>query len=115
MSGFSDYLENLVIENHLRTTPVYVTIHTVDPTDAGTNPGITRVACNFAVPSNGVTSNTADVTFSSVAAGTYTHASIWDAASGGNMLYSGSLQTAKTADAGDNLSFAIGELTVTNS
>jgi hypothetical protein len=50
-----------------------------------------------------------------VAAGTYTHGSIWDASTGGNMLYSGALTNAKTVDLGDNLVFSIGDVDVTNS
>ncbi len=121
MPGFSDYLENKIIDHFLRgqasTAPaaVYVAVHTADPTDAGTgNAGTARVACTFAAPTNGVTSNTATVTFNGVAAGTYTYGSVWDAATGGNMLYSGALSASKTADAGDNLSFAAGQLTITN-
>ena len=74
MSEFSDYLENALINAVLRNTSytspatVYVALFTSDPTDAGTGTelsgnGYARTAVTFGSPSNGVTTNSADVTF----------------------------------------------------
>lgn len=120
MAGLSDFAEDKIIDVLLRNTAytgaatVYATIHTADPTDTGTaNAGITRVAATFSAPSGGATSNSGTVTFTSVTAGTYTHCSVWDAPTGGNMLLSGALTASKTADTGDNISFAATTLVVT--
>lgn len=40
--------------------------------------------------------------------GTITYVAIYDAASGGNLLFSAALQSAKTINSGDTLSFPIG-------
>lgn len=122
MTGFSDFLENKVIDVALRNTAytgpatVYATIHTADPLDTGAgNAGITRVAATFNAPAAGATANSALISFTGVPAGTYSYVSLWDANAAGNMLYSGALTAPKTADAGDTISFAAGSLTITNS
>lgn len=122
MPGFSDYLENKIIDHFLRAqasaapTTVYASLCTADPTDAGSGGGTvtSRVAVTFSAPADGVSSNTGTVTFPSVAAGAYAYVRIDDAASAGNMLYSGPLSATKNADAGDTITFAAGQLTVTN-
>lgn len=121
MAGFSDYVEDKIINLTLRNTAFaavatpYVMVHVGDPTDTGTGgtpTGGARQSAAFDAPAGGATSNSALITFAGVNAGTYTHVSVWDALAGGNMLYSGSLTASKTADAGDNLSFAAGELDI---
>jgi hypothetical protein len=63
-----------------------------------------------------VTSNNVAVTFPAPTAGwgTVVGFSIWDAASGGNMLFYGALASSKTVNSGDaQPSFAIGALALT--
>ncbi len=125
-NGFSDYLENAVLNATLRgvayTSPatVYVALFTSDPTDAATGTEVSggayaRQAITFGAPSAGTCSNSADVLFpiATAAWGTITHIGIFDAASGGNLLYSAALTTSKTIAADDQLKLATGAVTVT--
>jgi len=126
MAEFSNYLENAVINAVLRaqtyTSPatVYVSLYTSDPTDADTGTEVSggsyaRTAVTFAAPSNGVTSNSADVEFPQATAswGSVTHIGLHDAASAGNLLFHTPIDTTKTIDSGDIFKIATGNLTVT--
>ena len=142
MPGKSDYLEDLVLNGMFRNTgllaqtgSVYVGLKTADPTDAGsagTEPtigtaGYARVAVSratgsWAAPSDNAgsqrISNAAAITFPAstgawAAGAPLTHFEIRDAATAGNLLYSGALGTSRTVDAtGITVSFAIGALTI---
>lgn len=122
----SNYLENAFINASLRATnftaptTIYVSLHTADPTDAGTGTEVSggsyvRKAVTFAAPSNGVSASNADVTFDQATAswGTIGWIGIWDAVSTGNMLYHTALTTSKAIDTGDIFKIASGSLTVT--
>ena len=126
MAEMSNYLENALINVTLRNTAytspttVYVSLHTADPTDAGTGAEVSggsyaRKSATFAAPSDGVSATSADVTFDQATAswGTITHIGIWDALTTGNMLYHTPLTTSKTIDSGDIFKIASGSLTVT--
>ena len=126
MAEMSNYLENALINVTLRNTAytspttVYVSLHTADPTDAGTGAEVSggsyaRKSATFAAPSNGVSATSADVTFDQATAswGTITHIGIWDALTTGNMLYHTALDTSKAIDTGDIFKIASGSLTVT--
>lgn len=126
MSEISNYLENALINGTLRGTTftapasVFVSLHTADPTDAGTGTEVSggsyvRQAATFGAPSNGVSTTTADITYPQATAGygTVGFIGIWDAVSAGNMLYHTPLDTAKTIDTGDIFKIALGSLTVT--
>ena len=122
----SNYLENALINVTLRATSytapttVYVALYTNDPTDADTGTEVTggsyaRTAVTFAAPSNGVTTNSADVTFPTctLAWGTVTHIGIRDALTAGNLLYHTPLDASKTIDLGDIFKITTGNLSVT--
>ena len=126
MSEMSNYLENALINVTLRntayTTPttVYVALYTTDPTDADTGTEVTggayaRTAVTFGAPSNGVSTNSADVTFPTCTAGwgTVTHIGIRDASTAGNLLYHTPLDTSKTIDSGDIFKISSTNLSVT--
>lgn len=126
MAEMSNYLENALINVTLRntayTTPttVYVGLYTSDPTDANTGTEVSggsyaRTAVTFAAPSNGVTTNNADVTFTQATGswGTVGWIGILDSLSGGNLLYHTPLDVAKTIDSGDIFKIASGSLSVT--
>ena len=121
-----------VINFFLRANPgaltspatVYVGLFTVAPTnpgDAGTEVSTgggslyARTAVTFGAPVNGVASNSAPVTFPTAGASwtTVVAAGIFDMASGGTLLYYGTLGSSKTIDPGDTASFAVGQLSVT--
>ena len=126
MAEFSNYLENALINAVLRNTSytspttVYVSLYTTDPTDADSGTEVSggsyaRTAVTFGAPSNGVSTNSADVTFPTATAswGTVTHIGIHDASTSGNLLFHTPLDTAKTIDSGDIFKITTGNLSVT--
>ena len=126
MAEFSNYLENALINATLRATTytspatVYVSLYTTDPTDADTGTEVSggsyaRTAVTMGAPSNGVSTNSADVTFPTATGswGTVTHIGIHDALTTGNLLFHTALDTAKTIDTGDIFKITTGNLSVT--
>jgi hypothetical protein len=126
MAEMSNFLENALINATLRNTTytsvatVYVSLWTSDPTDAGSGTEVSggsyaRTAVTFGAPSNGVTTNSADVTFPTATAswGTVGWIGINDAATSGNLLYHTALDTSKTIDSGDIFKISTGNLSVT--
>ena len=126
MSELSNHLETALINATLRNTAytspaaVYAALFTTDPTDAGSGTEVSggsyaRTAITFGSPSNGVTTNSADVTFPTctVAWGTVTHMGIFDASTSGNLLYHTPLDASKTVDSGDIFKISSGNLSVT--
>jgi hypothetical protein len=126
MAEMSNFLENALINATLRNTTytsvatVYVSLWTSDPTDAGSGTEVSggsyaRTAVTFGAPSNGVTLNSADVTFPTATAswGVVGWIGINDAATSGNLLYHSPLDTSKTIDSGDIFKISTGNLSVT--
>ena len=126
MAEMSNYLENALINATLRNTAysspatVYVGLFTSDPTDAGSGTEVSggsyaRKAVTFAAPSNGVTTNSADVTFDQATAdwGVVGWIGIFDALTTGNLLYHTALNTAKTIETDDIFKIESGQLSVT--
>ena len=126
MAEFSNFLENALINAVLRNTTytspatVYVSLYTSDPTDADSGTEVSggsyaRTAVTMGAPSNGVSTNSADVTFPTATAswGTVTHIGIHDASTSGNLLFHTPLDTAKTIDSGDIFKITTGNLSVT--
>ena len=126
MAEMSNFLEDALINATLRATTytsvatVYVSLWTSDPTDAGSGTEVSggsyaRTAVTFAAPSNGVTTNDADVTFPTATAswGVVGWIGINDAATSGNLLYHSPLDTAKLIDSGDIFKITTGNLSVT--
>lgn len=126
MSEMSNFLENALINATLRATTytsvatVYVSLWTSDPTDAGSGTEVSggsyaRTAVTFAAPSNGVTTNSADVTFPTATAswGVVGWIGLNDASTSGNLLYHTALDASKTVDSGDILKISSGNLSVT--
>lgn len=129
MSAMTDYLENRLVDHMMRAVPynapaaLYVGLFTTATTDAagGTEVlgnGYARVQCGPSLiawkgtqgttsgnssGSGGVTSNAAPVTFPTPSGdwGSIGWYAIFDAASGGNMLFQGALQAMKTVNLGD--------------
>lgn len=130
MDAKSDYLEDNILNHVLRNTAytspttVYVALFTVSPADDGTGGtevsgfAYARQAVTFGAPSSGTVANSGAVTFpqaSGGAWGTIVAMGIYDANSGGNLLYYGDLATSKVVGDGDQISFANGALTVSES
>ena len=129
MSEMSSYLEDALLKATLLNTAFttvatpYVSLHTADPTDAGSGAEVSggsyaRQSASFGTPSvvgSSYRADTdADVTFPTATAswGTVTHIGIWNAASGGQLLYHTPLDSSKTIDSGDIFKITTGNLTV---
>jgi len=134
-SGFSDYLENALLNNHFNagtlTIPasIHLSLHTATVTDAGTGAevsttgtayarlAVVRNTTNFptATGTTGVISNGTLLQWAVATAswGTLTAFGIWDATTAGNLLYWGDLTATKVIDNGDRFEFPIGNLTIT--
>lgn len=136
--AFSQYFANQVL-SWVKGSPfptalsnVYVSLHTGDPGTAGTSNDVTStikgtatrttVASSafsavgaatgggFEVTNTGVVQITTSAV--NVATQTVTHFGIWDAATGGNFLASGSLTTSVGVQTGDTVQFNIGALSI---
>lgn len=125
MSQISNYLEDKLINLTLRNvaytpaTTVYVGLFLSDPTDAGTGTEVSggayaRTSAVFSASSNGSTANTNEILFPSATAdwGSITHAGLYDASTGGNLLYYSPLTIPKSIVIGDIFRIAAGNLTV---
>jgi hypothetical protein len=143
MSAMSDYLENQLVDFLLRNqtfTPpanLHFALFTAAPSDSGGGTEVTggsyarvsvaRSLANFAgtqgagttVASSGTggaTSNNNSITFAAPTAnwGSITHVGVFDASTGGNLLFHGALTTAKTVNNGDPApSFPAGSFALT--
>ena len=128
MAALSDYAEKLVLDylmtagSATRPTAWYVALYTAAPSDSGggtevSGNGYAREAIAFDAASSpaGTTSNNNVVSFTAVGGswGTITHIGIFDADTGGNLLWHGGLAASKTVGDGDTLEFAIGNVDLT--
>lgn len=122
--GMTDYTENGIL-NLMRGTGLtaytaYLALFTATPSDIGggtevTGTGYARQSVTFAAPVSGAMATSADVVFpvAGSAWGTITHHAIFDALTGGNMIYYGPLAAAKVIAGGEQLKFLAGALTIT--
>jgi hypothetical protein len=142
MSAMSDFLENKIIDQLFRgqtaptTTTLYVGLLTTAPSDTGggteasggsyARVTVTSSLANWAGTQSagsttassgtgGQTSNNAAITFPTPSAGwgTVTHFGIYDAASGGNLLFWGALTISKTINQADTVTFPAASLSIT--
>lgn len=141
MANLSDYLENKLVDHILRAatfskpTTVYIGLFTVNPSDSGggtevsggsyariqVGPGdASWTATQGGTTGNssgtgGQTNNAADTIFTQATAnwGTVTGIGIFDAVSGGNLLFWGALTTSKTVNNGDQFKIAAGNCPIT--
>ena len=138
----SDYLENKMIDQLFRgqtaptTSTLYVALLTAAPSDSGGGTEVSggsyaRVAVTSSLANwagtqsagsttassgtGGQTSNNIAITFPTPSAtwGTATHFGIYDASTGGNLLFHGELSIAKTINESDTVTFPVGTLSVT--
>lgn len=128
MSALSDYAEKLVLDwlmttgSATRPSGWYVGLFTASPNDAGggtevSGSGYSRKSASFNAASSpgGTTSNSAVVSWTAAGGnyGTVTHIGIFDASTGGNLIWHGALSTSKTVNDGDTIQFSAGNLTLT--
>ena len=122
---FTSYTDNKLIDHLLgpntfaKPSAKYVALYVGDPTAGGTEVATTgsayaRLSGAFTIAAN-VATNTSDLQWSAATAawGTITHAAVYDAATGGNMLVSAPLAAAKTIASGDILRIPATNLTIT--
>ena len=127
MTAFSDYAENLAItwllsaDSATRPTAWFASLHTAAPGDTGTAEistasNYTRQTIVTASAGTGTRTNTASIVFGSATTsswGAVSGVGIWDATTAGNLLFAGTLATARTIGIGDTLTIASGALSVT--
>jgi hypothetical protein len=125
MAGFSDYLENKILD-HLRGVAfaipagLYVALYSAAPTDAGGGTEVTttiraagRPAASFGAAAAGTMGNNAIVDFgASAGSATVTHFALFDATTAGNMLAWGAVTTQLAITPSITVTFPIGTLTV---
>ena len=128
MSGFSDYLEDKVLEHvfggNAFTAPstLYVALYTVALSDTGGGTEVSggayaRKTATFTVSGTNPTtaSNTAAIEYPSATAnyGTVVAVGVLDASSGGNLLAYSTLDSSKVVSSGDVFRFNAGDLDIT--
>lgn len=125
MSAASNYLENALINAICRgvafTSPAktYVALHTANPGDTGASEVTTTAYPAYArqdaakggaqanawtAPTDGVVKNAMQLIYpmyDGAAALTVTHFSVWDAPTGGNLLFAAPLASSRTINNGD--------------
>ena len=118
----SNYLSEKLLSHTLRNiayTPpatVYVALFTVipDAANAGgtevTGGSYARRPVAFLAPAAGTTYNSAVVTFSAMPASIVVGAALYDAISGGNLLFVGPYSYRRTVAAGTDLSVMVGDI-----
>ena len=129
MASFSDYTENLVLtwlftgDSATRPTAWYVGLFTAAPSDTGGGTEVSgsayaRTATGTITVSGTATTatNAAAIEFAAASGGnwgTITHAAVFDASSGGNMLAWAPLATSRTINDGDVFRIPASSLTIT--
>ncbi len=128
MAGFSDYLENKVLEhvfeNSAYTAPstLYAALFTVAPSDTGggtevSGGGYVRKTAAFTVSGTNPTTATNGSAIEYPTAtgnyGTVVAVGVFDASSSGNLLAYANLDTSKVVSTGDVFRFNAGDLDIT--
>lgn len=142
MSAMSDFLENKIIDQIFRgqsaptTTTLHVGLLTSAPSDSGGGTEVSggsyaRVAVTSSLANwsgtqsagsttassgtGGQTSNNTGITFPTPSAGwgNVTHFGIYDAPTGGNLLFWGALTIPKTINQSDTVTFPAASLSIT--
>lgn len=126
MAAKTNYLNDAILDHVLRNSAlaspatVYLGLFTVAPTPSTSGTEVSggsyaRVAATFGAPALGVSTNSAPAAFpmATLAWGTVVAVGVFDALSGGNLLYFGTLTTPKSVDNGDTASFAVAALSIT--
>ena len=128
MAGFSDYLEDKVLDHvfggtaYTAPTTLYVALYTVAPTDTGGGTEVSggayvRQTAAFTVSGTNPTtaSNSAAIEYPTATAnyGTVVAVGVFDASSGGNLLAYANLDTSKVVSTGDVFRFNTGDLDIT--
>jgi len=117
-TGLSAYLCNSWLDalgnnTSYAVTQVYVKLHVGDPGSLGLSNAATettRKAISFGAAASGVLTSDAAVTWTNISGSQdATHFTCWDAVTGGNFLFSGTI-TANAYTAGDTFTISSGNL-----
>jgi hypothetical protein len=132
-SGKSDYYENALLNHTFNagtwpTLPaaLHISLHTASVADAGGGAevstsgtayarlSVTRNTTNFPTTSTGTISNGTLLQWAVATAnwGTVTSVGIWDASTGGNLLYWGDLTASQAVNTNNRFEIPIGDLDV---
>lgn len=126
--GISNYLALELLDHLFKVgsytvpTNVCCALSTANPGDSGgsiaepSGGSYARVTNNtWDVAASGATANTGAITFTTATGswGTITHTALFDATSGGNMLFYGALTASKAVASGDTIAFAAGAFDIT--
>ena len=102
-----------------RPTAWYIGLFTSDPGETGSGTEVSggsyaRESVTFSV-SNDTATNTANIEFPTATAswGTVSHAAVYDASTGGNIIAYAALTTSKAIDTGDILRIPAGDFDIT--
>lgn len=132
MASLTSYLQKKLLDHSLglatfaMPATVYLSLHTADPTQAGSvanevsvsASGYARAAItskmNAADSVTGISNNNSAIGFGPALAdwGTITHVGISDASTGGNMLLFGPLTVVQTTPIGESVQFSSGQFIV---
>ena len=128
MAAFSNYMEDAITAwingTTFPTAPTntFVQLYSQDPTDAGSATGALYTRVTYAAGGwtrgtggAGTLSNTGIITITSSAASSATasHFAVFDATTGGNLLFYGALSASKSIAVGDEVKFNALQLTLT--
>jgi hypothetical protein len=128
MAGFSDYLEDKVLDHvfggsaYTAPSTLYVALYTVAPSDTGGGTEVSggayaRQTATFSVSGTNPTtaSNTAAIEYPTATAdyGTVVAVGVFDASSSGNLLAYANLSASKVVSSGDIFRFNTGDLDIT--
>jgi cyclopropane fatty-acyl-phospholipid synthase-like methyltransferase len=128
MAGFSDYLEDKVLDHvfggsaYTAPSTLYVALYTVAPTDTGGGTEVSggayaRQTATFSVSGTDPTtaSNTAAIEYPTATAdyGTVVAVGVFDALTSGNLLAYANLTASKVVSSGDIFRFNTGDLDIT--
>jgi len=111
----SNYLENAVINTHLRTGTPQIALYSVIPTPAGTGGtevvggSYARQDVTFVAPTAGITSNSTAITFSAMPTVVVRAAAIW---LGANLIALKTLSQPRTVTANSNYVITAGDIVV---
>lgn len=130
--GFSDVIENAILNGMFRGSAVsaympigtvYVSLHTATLNDDGTGTEVTGTGyaratvaiAGWDVAAGGTIQNAAAISFGTAGAswGTVTNVGVWNANSGGTLLFSGTLTSSCIVNTNDTFQFAGSALKVT--
>jgi hypothetical protein len=114
MSALSDYTEELLLDHLLTQGPFYIALYTSSPGDTNTGTEATgasyaRQAITFTRTASDL-SNSGAVNFPTATEswGNITHVGIFDAVTGGNLMWHDQLTSSKLIETGDTASFPLG-------